>query len=317
MTREISEIADDVGFFTYHITSLKPLNPNNIADSFEQTALNIFEKEDAKEYYVKTKQDGRTLFRYMGRLLTEKSCLSCHAEQGYKLGEVRGGISVSFDISDVEKQVSRDKLVVIIVSVTSVFFLLVMIYYHVYKIMHRLQKAQDEIERLTITDELTGLYNRRYFNEKLAVDIAQSKRYKHNLSCVLLDLDHFKNVNDTYGHGAGDIVLASIAQTIRQSCRASDQLARYGGEEFIILMPETDRSGANIATKKIQDNIRALDIDCGNSVILKVTASFGIASFTPEDLNAENISDKIPLYADKALYTAKERGRNKIVMYEG
>jgi diguanylate cyclase (GGDEF)-like protein len=151
-------------------------------------------------------------------------------------------------------------------------------------------------------DPLTGLYNRRSFEAFYRQEIAKCKRYGNPLSLILIDLDHFKAVNDAFGHPAGDRVLCSVAEILRQETRESDLAARWGGEEMALLLPETDDAGVMVAAEKLREKIAAHPFpDIG-----QVTASFGVATMIgdPVDLIAE---------ADKALYQAKAGGRNRVM----
>ena len=166
---------------------------------------------------------------------------------------------------------------------------------------------KQDAERMARTDQLTGLPNRRAFYEQANAIMAQASRYDHPLTLVMLDIDHFKVVNDTHGHDAGDVVLKAIADQIDAAARVSDVPARQGGEEFVILLPETDLDEAVIFSERLRARIEAMDIDV-HGLVLKVTCSFGIAMLTEAD---ENI-DALLRRSDAALYQAKEGGRNQV-----
>lgn len=159
-------------------------------------------------------------------------------------------------------------------------------------------------EELAITDRLTGLYNRLKLDEVLNYEIAQTRRYETPLSIIIIDIDHFKSVNDTYGHQTGDMVLKEAAQILRSCSRASDTSGRWGGEEFLIILPNTNLSGALEAAEKIRTAIENHSF----SVVGQKTASFGVS----EVLANEN-EDSFIERADQALYRAKTGGRNQVV----
>ena len=175
-----------------------------------------------------------------------------------------------------------------------------------------LKEANQEIKRLSVRDPLTGCYNRGYLNEHLPKDIIYSLRYGHSLSVILCDIDHFKKINDTYGHQAGDRVLKEFVTRIEQSFRNKiDWIARYGGEEFIVVLPETDIEGAKALAERLKTKISNPKMHIENSEI-QITASFGVAGFTPQTPK-ENISDiNLIKKADGLLYQAKHEGRNRI-----
>lgn len=174
-------------------------------------------------------------------------------------------------------------------------------------------KMEDEkarLEKLATTDYLTGLYNNRYFYHRLAEEFSRSVRHNLHLSCLMLDIDFFKEVNDRYGHKAGDNILKELAQVLKHHMRKSDVVARYGGEEFITLLPQTDKSGAMAKAESLRIHIesypfRGLKGERGLSV------SIGLATYP--DQRATNKEDLITL-ADNALYTAKSLGRNRVVV---
>lgn len=175
-----------------------------------------------------------------------------------------------------------------------------------------LKEANEEIRILSITDPLTGCYNRGYMNERLNQEIKRSRRYGHSLSTVLCDLDHFKQVNDTYGHQAGDQVLKDFVQCISGMIRSGiDWLARYGGEEFLLVLPETDTRGAGLLAERIRKEIPKR-VTKTQGVEISVTASFGISGFDPADRDEMVSVEKIISLADKYLYQAKQEGRNTI-----
>ena len=157
-------------------------------------------------------------------------------------------------------------------------------------------------------DPLTDLLNRRAFNENLNREFERSLRYGNNMSLIMIDLDHFKSVNDRYGHDAGDLVLKKIAQSIREGVRSTDITARFGGEEFAVILPNTNHDEALRLAQRIQEDIRAIDIDLG-SVMLKQTVSQGLASTHHVTINDP---EDLMRLADQAMYMAKKSGRNTI-----
>jgi len=159
-------------------------------------------------------------------------------------------------------------------------------------------------EHLSITDGLTGLYNHRHFQEQLEVEVKRAQRYDLNLSLIMIDLDHFKEFNDSYGHLEGDTLLRKIAQILKSSLRETDFVARYGGEEFAVILPETNKEGGSIAAERVR---RAISEQTFGEVGAKMTVSLGVASY-PDDacLRADLIKA-----ADDALYRAKSEGRNR------
>lgn len=175
----------------------------------------------------------------------------------------------------------------------------------------QLQKALDDVVHLSRTDPLTGLLNRRAFHEAAEKAMSSAKRKERDYALLMCDLDHFKKLNDTYGHQAGDTVLVEVSKVLLESVRNEDIVCRFGGEEFIILLPETDMQGAKITAERCLTKVRELPIE--KLVPGKTepqTMSMGIALFQNK---TENI-DELVLSADEALYKAKESGRNQFVI---
>lgn len=173
-----------------------------------------------------------------------------------------------------------------------------------------LRTMAEELERLANSDSLTGLSNRRHFMEALGREVERSDRYGRPLSLVLLDLDHFKKVNDTWGHAAGDEVLKSTAQALRSVCRDPDLPARLGGEELVLLLPETASTGARAVAERARRRIQQTRHEAPGGETFQVTASVGVVSLGPRALTADALLQR----ADEALYTAKRGGRNRVVV---
>ena len=173
-----------------------------------------------------------------------------------------------------------------------------------------LRDANSQIEQLSVTDPLLGIFNRRYLDERLPQEAVRSRRYGHALSVVMADLDHFKKINDSYGHQTGDLVLQHSVNLVRSALRASDWIARYGGEEFVIVLPETPLSGASVVAERMRRLCAETQVELPHTR-LRVTASFGVATIdgvTPSNEDAEAMLRE----ADKALYESKRAGRNRV-----
>ena len=178
--------------------------------------------------------------------------------------------------------------------------------------------AYAEILKYATSDALTGLNNRRQFEERLKQEVSNSKRQHHPLCAIMLDIDYFKKVNDTYGHFAGDVVLKKVAGLIKSALREYDIPSRYGGEEFIILLPSTKVDDAFVVAERLRRTVENTRIDIptekGDSVAytLGVTISLGVYQYKPSDTPEEFYQN-----ADKALYIAKENGRNRVIVNDG
>lgn len=175
----------------------------------------------------------------------------------------------------------------------------------------RMVMDEFELRMLATTDSLTGALSRRAFNEQMSRAVALALRHHHDLSCIVWDLDHFKSINDTYGHASGDTVLLNTVKTCLSHLRDTDYIGRMGGEEFASLLPNTNRAGALDVAEKLRSAIEKLKFVFGPRAT-SVTASFGIVSLDPS-----NRDYKVMLgHADKALYQAKSSGRNRCVTWK-
>lgn len=173
--------------------------------------------------------------------------------------------------------------------------------------------AQERIKLAGLTDGLTGIQNRRYFDHRFPVEIAQARRHKHPLGVLLLDIDKFKRVNDTYGHPAGDAVLRTVASTIQGQLRTGDTVARYGGEEFVVLLPHTPGHFSREIAERIRQAVERHGAQLPNGSVLRVTLSVGLAMFSPTDEASADPAASVLTRADQSLYAAKHGGRNQVV----
>lgn len=176
----------------------------------------------------------------------------------------------------------------------------------------KLEKISQELRVLSITDGLTGLFNHRHFYDVLEKETIRAQRYDHPLSILFLDIDHFKNVNDRFGHKAGDEVLRQIALLLLQNKRQTDVAFRYGGEEFAVILPETNKQSSLIIAEKIRKAIEAHNMKKIDRLIDKITVSIGIAAYPGESGEYNGLV----VAADMALYKAKSSGRNCCVLAE-
>jgi two-component system, cell cycle response regulator len=191
-----------------------------------------------------------------------------------------------------------------------------------------------EVKRAAIRDSLTGLYNRRYFMEQGEREFERAKRHQHPLSIIMFDVDHFKKINDQYGHAIGDVALKTMTQCCQSNLRPEDVLCRWGGEEFVVILPETTGATALQVAERLRKKMSELNVLVEGQPPIKLTASFGVAEMTVADINlqsainaahkekrsiAKDSSEKthsleqVHRLADDAAYEAKEAGRNLAV----
>lgn len=331
MTRQISELSNKKEKYYFKITSLQPINPNNAPDNFEKTALENMKRNKSKEVYTSLENDK---FNFMGALKVEQSCLECHTTQGYSVGDTMGGLRVSIPIDNylhnMEIVDSKTELLYLITILTSIVFILLITYTvnSIYvrelnilklnktlevKVNQRtkeLKNANKKLLEISSVDFLTNIPNRRYFFEVGNKSFHLAKREKHPLSIIYIDIDHFKSINDNYGHNIGDEILKLVSSKMNKLIRKSDILARTGGEEFTILLNNTDKENAFILAEKLRTTI---ENSCyrDKEFEIQVTISLGISELQNDDEELDSIISR----ADKALYRAKNESRNKTVIY--
>jgi diguanylate cyclase (GGDEF)-like protein/PAS domain S-box-containing protein len=169
----------------------------------------------------------------------------------------------------------------------------------------------DKLKRLSVTDHLTGLFNHRFFHDRLRYEFMRARRYGHSLGCMMIDVDYFKSVNDTYGHIVGDEVLKALGKVMGEATRSVDIVARYGGEEFAVLLPDTDMDGAMRCAEYLWNAVNQAEIQTQQGPI-KITVSVGVTSLSPDIETEEELHSR----ADAALLSAKRRGRNNVCVWD-
>jgi diguanylate cyclase len=176
--------------------------------------------------------------------------------------------------------------------------------------IQQLQRDLDDVRREAMLDPLTKIFNRKYFDDGMMRAFAEARQGDAPLSLMLIDIDHFKRFNDTWGHQTGDQVLRLVAMTLKSNIKGKDIAARYGGEEFAAILPETDLEGAIILADNIRKAVQAKELlkRSTNEKLGRITASFGVATYRPSDTPSSLIER-----ADRCLYAAKHAGRNKVV----
>jgi diguanylate cyclase (GGDEF)-like protein len=176
-------------------------------------------------------------------------------------------------------------------------------------LVFQLEDLQAKLRELAIRDELTQAFNRRHWIELAETELARAKRYGQSFSVILLDIDHFKGVNDTHGHLAGDSVLRELSSACIRQSRQVDAFARYGGEEFIFLLPQSDKTHARLFAERIRKTLAETHF-CYNQIEIRITVSLGVITFDP----STTALDSLLMRVDQALYAAKKAGRNRAIV---
>jgi diguanylate cyclase (GGDEF)-like protein len=303
MTREAAEIASTSNGIKFRLTSLRVIRPGNKPTAMEKAALVDFEKgKDHVGIFLGNGDQGA--YFYMEPVRTEKECLTCHSFQGYKENDIQGGISV---ILPFVPEIPLKTILALHAFALTLGICLISI------LGGKLARAYETINMQAVTDALTGIPNRMGLDKTMQTEINRCAREKSNMTVIMADIDHFKRINDTYGHATGDEYLKYAAQSINESLRRpGDFCARIGGEEFIILLPKTGLSGAMTVTERIRKLLQDRVFPIQETTTETVRMSFGITEI--HDFATVTI-ETVLKEADEALYTAKARGRDTIAVY--
>lgn len=306
MTFEISHQSERAEGVTFRLTSLWPLDPANTPDPFEQNGLKLFSREKREHYEVIT-DPARPLFRYISPLYAEESCLGCHRGLAVRPGEILGAVSISIPIKGLLTETRHTRLVILMSAVSLIGVLIAITYFMTLRLARDLKNAQARLQSMALTDELTGLNNRRQVLARLEEEFQRAIRLNESICLISLDIDHFKTINDTHGHPFGDLVLKRVAERMQGSVRPYDIVGRFGGEEFLIVAPASPPDEAVSLAGRIIAAIGAEAVIEGK-VRVTVTASAGVAVISPSDTEIDDLLKR----ADRALYQAKAEGRNRV-----
>ncbi len=307
MATEISRMSEREGGVRFRLISMKPLDRNNLPDPFEQQALERFEHGEKLATRLLDKANP-PIFRYITPLFVDQTCLECHHTQGYRIGSIIGAISITIPATNVVKEATTIRLLITISAVLTILFLVVVTYFLTWRLVIKLDDVQRTLKKQATTDELTGLKNRRVIMKRLEEESERSTRLSEPLCIMIIDLDHFKRINDSYGHPFGDFVLKRVAHLVRDSMRRYDLVGRIGGEEFLVVSPVTGLNEAVALAERIRGRIMNETFHEGD-VQISVTLSVGLTILTPGDQCVDDLLKR----ADIALYKAKEQGRNRVV----
>jgi diguanylate cyclase (GGDEF)-like protein len=288
-----------------HVTSLKPLRPENAPDEWETRALWAF-ASGAKEWRGVYLKEGKEYFRLMRPRMVETACLECHIDQGYKAGEVLGGISVSVPMASLRAESNERVLQIGLWHFVLWFGGIVGL-----MLGYRLLRTREYQTRFAaLHDVLTGLPNRALFMDRLTQRLETAKRHDHTGAVLFLDLDRFKTINDSLGHGVGDGLLREVGQRLRGIMRGEDTVARLGGDEFVVLLAELDDDAEAVAIEVQNVAEKILDTLAQPHWFrrrkLYAPSSIGIALFSQNSLDVSEVLQQ----ADVAMYRAKESGGN-------
>ncbi len=306
--------AQDAGV-RVRITSLRPINPINAPDPWERRALERIEQTPAlDEISEATEIDAKPHIRMLRAMRVESTCLKCHARHGYRLGDVRGGISVTVAMEPFFSQLETDNQAILGSHGGAWILGLAGIIFFDRRARRRLverAEAEERLQQLAHYDPLTQLPNRLLLADRLAQAIAQARRNNALLVIGFLDLDGFKTVNDSLGHGVGDRLLVEVADRLKGFIRGGDTIARLGGDEFVLVLGGLDSlQECDSVLNRVLGAIAApYTVDGRN---LKLSASIGVTLCPSDGSDPETLIR----HADQAMYSAKQAGRNRYHLFD-
>lgn len=309
MSSEISGLSERHDGITFRIVSLKPLDPDNSPDKYERDALRTFGKGATEVSSFEKSAGSPPRFRYLVPMYVDISCLECHFNQGYSLGDVIGAISVSLPIESFLSEQRANKLLILIGGGLSTLLVVSVCYFLTWRLVIKLDEAQHTLKHQATTDELTGLRNRRRIMSRLEEEFQRACRLQAPLCLIIIDIDHFKRVNDNYGHLFGDVVLRHVSATMQEIVRRYDIIGRIGGEEFLIIAPNATIEDAAILAERLREQVGNTPVTDRN-LNITVTVSAGVAAF----IEGEDSIETLLRRADTALYKAKREGRNRVAL---
>jgi len=310
----------------FKLAASNPRNPINQADDFEAKLLQQM-NADKIESFREVIEVGGANFLYLALPVrpNTRSCLRCHSDpdeapadlidqygsvRGFneEIGQIRALISIRVPIQKALAEVQQRTRLFGIKSfllMSGIFAVIAILIIKLEREKKVALKSNQELQNISSRDALTGLYNRRFFDDVFSQELKSAQRYHKALSLLLVDLDHFKNINDEYGHPVGDEVLKHLAEILINNVREVDSVARWGGEEFIILLPQTSIHGAASVAETILKKVSSRQFDHD----INLTTSIGVTEMSIDD-NTDCLLKRV----DDALYRAKHDGRNRIVV---
>lgn len=316
MARQLAQMNEGKSGIVFHITGFNSLSPENQPDLWESQALLAFQKGQKSISDIGV-INGLSYYRYMAPLQVEQNCISCHQQQGYKEGELRGGISVSIPSASIDAFVNeRLEHLTITHAIVALVGLIVLLLSHLAqaRLSQRLDKAQSRLQ-LAYLDSLTLLPNRRYYDAFVKREWKRALRHQYPISMIMIDIDFFKLYNDNLGHIEGDHCLRQVARTLKRFFRRpGDLIARYGGEEFCVVAA-CDAEQIMVLAEILRKSVESMRLPHpASKVSAFVTISLGVASIVPGD---DQAFEHLLHCADQALYDAKASGRNRVGRYSG
>ena len=308
--RELKEKQIELYGEPARITGFKVLNPINAPDDWEKKALGIVDKT-RQDYSEVVTINGKPYLRRMQPMFMEEGCLKCHAWTGIKVGGLRGAtdIAIPLDVYQAVVQKTERTLAKTHGGILLVGLAVIGLVSRRSRLRAKeIIQYQENLEQLARHDSLTGLLNRRYFFDLAEQELARALRHDRPLSLLMIDIDLFKQVNDTYGHAVGDKTLQKLSQIFSEIVREIDIVCRMGGEEFAILLPETGKEEAIEVAERLRLSVEKTEIPMEHGLPLHFTISIGVASLKKQSDNIDTLLSR----ADNALYEAKRTGRNRV-----
>ena len=316
MTHKYAESADRSVKFRIYSADPFPTTPARTLDDFANTALEALLAGEQRDYWQLDEAHGLPVVRYAAPIQMRENCIACHnnpkwklKNQNWTLGDVRGVWEVSLVVQPALTDTRTERAVLLGLMLIASSMGLFVVYPTVKREVARrthFEQLSGDLDALAKTDALTGLANRRAFDDAISKAIADRHSNEAQTGLIILDIDHFKSVNDTYGHQSGDRIIARVGKVLRDNVRPGDFPARIGGEEFAVLCQNVPFEELGLIAERVRTAIEAEVFDI-NDIRLNVTASLGAAILKGDDDHRSFFRN-----ADQLLYRAKQKGRNAV-----
>lgn len=307
MVDEISNQTKLHDGISFRVVAMKPLSEKNQPDTTELKALNAFSTGAKNFSCFELSKSKESLYRHLIPLYVENDCIHCHRTQQYKPGEIIGAISITVPVSQLMHEIRSNRLLILVSAILTIGLMIGIINFLTWRLVIQLSEAQKSLKLLASTDDLTGVRNRRQIMQRFEEEFERAIRLKEPLCIIIIDIDHFKVINDTYGHPSGDKVLKKVSMQMSENLRSYDILGRIGGEEFLIVSPGSSVDDAVALAERLLATVRSTKFSEAGAEF-SITISAGVASL----LSSEKSVDDFIKRADIALYRAKQEGRDRV-----